>query len=790
MNEKALNILEYNLIIDRLINSSRSQLGKKIAKELKPMHDLNSIEQSLEETEEATSLIFAFGYPSIYEIKDFILPLKHVEKGGILSTRELLDASSLLRSVNEVKKYFSETEENKIKYPVIYEIISKLTENNFIESEISNAIISETEISDNASRELKRIRREISNKTNSIRDKLNSILKSDSSQNLLQDSFVTIRDGRYVIPVKTANRNVIKGIVHDQSSSGATSFIEPMAVVEINNDIRILEGKEEDEIKRILKELSLSLLEFKDEIILNQKNLAYLDFVFAKGSLAVDLNCTKPTINSKGIINLKKARHPMLDKNTVVPIDIYIGEDYSTLVITGPNTGGKTVTLKTVGLLTLMTQSGLLIPCNSNSEIAIFKEIFVDIGDEQSIEQSLSTFSSHMTNIVDILNNLEYNSLVLFDELGAGTDPTEGAALAIAILEKLLKKEIRTIATTHYSQLKLFALNTKGVKNGSVEFDVNTLSPTYKLRIGIPGKSNAFEISRRLGLGESIIDEAKDLISEENKDFEDVLSQIEKDRKNIEDSKLKQASLETELNRLKENLNKEIQKTKDIKEKLIEEAKEEAYNIVLEAKESSNDLIKKLKFLEKNSKDNTAQEVSIIEKKLNAKLKDNKIKKSILEESKNKSVKDIEIGDEVEVLGMGEVGEVISNPSRKGDVQVQIGIMKINANIKNLRLVESKEVKKANTNIKNIIKNKTNTNINRELDLRGYNIEEAIYVIDKFLDDAYIVGLQEVFLIHGKGTGVLRQGVQNYLKRNKHVKSFRIGSYSEGGTGVTAVEIK
>ena len=790
MNEKALNILEYNLIIDRLINSSRSQLGKKIAKELKPMHDLNSIEQSLEETEEATSLIFAFGYPSIYEIKDFILPLKHVEKGGILSTRELLDASSLLRSVNEVKKYFSETEENKIKYPVIYEIISKLTENNFIESEISNAIISETEISDNASRELKRIRREISNKTNSIRDKLNSILKSDSSQNLLQDSFVTIRDGRYVIPVKTANRNVIKGIVHDQSSSGATSFIEPMAVVEINNDIRILEGKEEDEIKRILKELSLSLLEFKDEIILNQKNLAYLDFVFAKGSLAVDLNCTKPAINSKGIINLKKARHPMLDKNTVVPIDIYIGEDYSTLVITGPNTGGKTVTLKTVGLLTLMTQSGLLIPCNSNSEIAIFKEIFVDIGDEQSIEQSLSTFSSHMTNIVDILNNLEYNSLVLFDELGAGTDPTEGAALAIAILEKLLKKEIRTIATTHYSQLKLFALNTKGVKNGSVEFDVNTLSPTYKLRIGIPGKSNAFEISRRLGLGESIIDEAKDLISEENKDFEDVLSQIEKDRKNIEDSKLKQASLETELNRLKENLNKEIQKTKDIKEKLIEEAKEEAYNIVLEAKESSNELIKKLKFLEKNSKDNTAQEVSIIEKNLNAKLKDNKIKKSILEESKNKSIKDIEIGDEVEVLGMGEVGEVISNPSRKGDVQVQIGIMKINANIKNLRLVESKEVKKANTNIKNIIKNKTNTNINRELDLRGYNIEEAIYVIDKFLDDAYIVGLQEVFLIHGKGTGVLRQGVQNYLKRNKHVKSFRIGSYSEGGTGVTAVEIK
>ncbi|HHX69102.1 MAG TPA: endonuclease MutS2, partial [Gallicola sp.] len=744
----------------------------------------------LKETEEATSLIFAFGNPSIYEINDFILPLRHVEKGGSLSTRELLDASALLRSVYEIKKYLPYTIENEGKYPIISNIIFSLTEYNNIEKEISNAIISENEISDNASSELKRIRREILSKSNSIREKLNNILKSQNSQNLLQDSFVTMRDGRYVIPVKSENKNLIKGIVHDQSSSGATSFIEPMAVVEINNDIRILEAKEEEEIKKILRELSLELLKIRDDLIINQNNLSRLDFIFAKANLAIEYNCSRPIINKKGIVNLKKARHPLLNKDTVVPIDIDFGRDYNTLVITGPNTGGKTVTLKTVGLLTLMAQSGLLIPCKENSEIAIFDEIYADIGDEQSIEQSLSTFSSHMTNIVEIMNNLKYNSLVLFDELGAGTDPTEGAALAIAILEKLLNKNIRTMATTHYSQLKLFALNTEGVKNGSVEFDVNTLSPTYRLTIGLPGKSNAFEISKRLGLSEAIINEARKLISEENQNFEDILSKIEYDRREIEESRNRQRKLEEEISLLKTELNEEINKTKLSRAKIIEDAKEQAYRIVQEAKDSSSELLKKLKYLQSSSEENIAYEATKIEQNFNKKLKKNVSKKGLLDTVDNGEKREITIGDEVEVLGMNDIGQVISRPNKKGDVQVQVGIIKLNANINNLKLVESTDEKKAKTNIKNIIKSKANKNISSELDLRGYNIEEAIYEIEKFIDDAYIVGIKEIRLIHGKGTGVLRQGVQNYLKRNKYVKSYRIGSYSEGGTGVTVVQIK
>ncbi|WP_099203300.1 endonuclease MutS2 [Miniphocaeibacter massiliensis] len=789
MNERALKVLEYNLIINRLVEYTKSNLGKDISRKLMPTTDIDIVKKTLEETEEACSLIYAFGNPSIYEINDFILPLKHVEKGGSLNPKELLDAATLLRSVREVKKYLGETEENNIKYPIIYNMIFNLIQFDNIESNISSSIISETEISDNASSELKRIRREIQNKTSAIRNKLNSILKSQNSEKLLQDSFVTIRDGRYVIPVKSENRSFVKGIVHDQSSSGATAFIEPMAVVELNNDIRILESKEAEEIKKILRNLSIELFEIKDQLIENQKILSYMDFVFAKGNLAIELEGTKPEVNTNGIINLKKARHPALDKKTVVPIDVYIGKDYNTLVITGPNTGGKTVTLKTVGLLTLMAQSGLMIPCNANSEIAIFNEIFADIGDEQSIEQSLSTFSSHMTNIVNILENLQYNSLVLFDELGAGTDPTEGAALAIAILERLLKKNIRTMATTHYSQLKLFALNTKGVKNGSVEFNVDTLRPTYKLTIGIPGKSNAFEISKRLGLGESIINEAKELISEENQSFEDVLSKIEYDRKQVEESKKKQEELENEIKEIKLKLQLELDKAKNTREKIIEEAREEAYNIILEAKDSTKDLIKHLKFLEKDAEKNIAKEVTLIEKDFSEKLKKNTSNKNLLETSNN-SKKEISIGDDVEILGMNEIGEVITNPDKKGDIQVQVGIMKINANIKNLRLVESKDEKKASNNIKNIIKNKSSKEVNRELDLRGLNIEEAIYEIDKFIDDAYIVGLKEVVLIHGKGTGALRQGVQKYLNRNKHAKSFRIGSYSEGGTGVTVVEIK
>ena len=704
MNKKALKILEFDRIRDRLVGHASSNLGKKLARELEPITDKDTIVGNLKESEEALSLIYALGRPPIYEIQDFRLLLRHVEKGGSLDNRELLDAGVLLRSVQDTKKYFNENEDNLEKYPIIGEVISLLKPYPNIEREISNAIISDTEISDNASSELKRIRREIISKTDSIRVKLNQILKSQSSQKLLQDSYVTVRDGRYVIPVKSENKSSVKGIVHDQSSSGQTVFIEPISVVEINNDIKTLQIKEADEIKRILKELSNLLLNVQKDIISNQKNMAQLDFVFAKGSLGIDINGIKPEVNDIGVVDMKSARHPLLNPKTVVPIDFHIGEEYNTLVITGPNTGGKTVTLKTLGLLTIMTQSGLLIPCKEDTKMAIFNEVYSDIGDEQSIEQSLSTFSSHMTNIVDILQNVDENSLVLFDELGAGTDPTEGAALAISILSRLLRRNIRTVATTHYSQLKLFALNTPGVKNGSVEFDVKTLSPTFKLTIGIPGKSNAFEISRRLGLSENIITDAKRFIPEEEQSFEDILNQIDTDRKEIEESKKRQVKLEEEVSNLKKRLDFEIEKSKQERENIIEEAEREAYEILRNAKEDSAELLKELKFLSNSRNENVASKAVDIENR--------------------------------------------------------------------------------------IIQSKAGSNVKRELDLRGKNIEEAIYEIDKFLDDAYIVGVKELSIIHGKGTGVLRKGVQEYLRTHRLIKKYRDGEFNKGGHGVTIVELK
>ncbi|WP_300408270.1 endonuclease MutS2 [Lagierella sp.] len=790
MNKKALKILEFNRIKDRLVGHTSSNLGRRLAMELEPINDIKTITHKLKESEEALSLIYALGRPPIYEIQDFRLLLRHVEKGGSLDNRELLDAATLLRSVQDTKKYFNDNEENIEKFPIVGNLISLLKPYPNIERQISNAIISETEISDNASSELKRIRREIISKTDSIRVKLNQILKSQSSQKLLQDSYVTVRDGRYVIPVKSENKSSVKGIVHDQSSSGQTVFIEPIAVVEINNDIRTLQLEEADEIKKILKELSNLLLNVHEDIIHNQNNMAQLDFIFAKGSLGIDLNGIRPEVNTLGIVDMKSARHPLLDPEKVVPIDLNLGDDYNTLVITGPNTGGKTVTLKTLGLLTIMTQSGLLIPCKQDTKIAVFDEVYSDIGDEQSIEQSLSTFSSHMTNIVDILKNVKQNSLVLFDELGAGTDPTEGAALAISILSRLLKRNIRTVATTHYSQLKLFALNTPGVKNGSVEFDVKTLSPTFKLTIGIPGKSNAFEISRRLGLSESIISDAKKIIPKEEQSFEDILNQIDTDRKEIEESKQRQILLEQEVSNLKRRLDSEIEKSKNERANIIEQAQSEAYEIIRSAKEESSQLLKELKFLSNSNKDNIASQAVDIENRFNKHLDKKSENKSILKVNKKSGKEDIKLGDNVEILGMGEVGEVVTNPDRKGEVQVQVGIMKVNANIKNLKLVESEEEKKANYSIKSIIQSKSGSNVKRELDLRGKNIEESIYEIDKFLDDAYIVGIKELSIIHGKGTGVLRKGVQEYLRTHRLIKKFRDGEFNEGGLGVTVVELK
>ena len=783
MDKKTLNTLEYNEIKNKIEKFCKSKLGKSIANKLEPMIDEDEIRQSLDETYEAMSMIYKFSNPPIYEIINVKASIMHVSKGGYIVPEVLLKIGQILSSVHDIKRYAGESDENHENYPMIMAMMDSLVEEPDLVATINNAIISEDEISDNASRNLARIRQTKRQKTENIRDKINSILSSNDQA--LQENIVTMRDDRYVIPVKVSHKSSFKGIVHDHSSSGQTVYIEPMEVVELNNELRMLEAEEREEIIRILKEISDRVYDAKDSIFVDQDVLSRLDFIFAKAKYAIEIDATNPKLNTNGYFNFKNARHPLLDKKKVVPISIYLGDDYNTLVITGPNTGGKTVTLKTVGLITLMAQSGILIPVDENSEVAIFDNIFTDIGDEQSIEQSLSTFSAHMKNIVHIVNNITFNSLVLFDELGAGTDPTEGAALAIAILRIFLDKSIRTIATTHYSQLKIFALTERYVKNGSVEFDVNTLSPTYRLRIGIPGKSNAFEISRRLGLDDDIINNAKEILSQEDKDFEDVLSDIESEKKQIDEDKRRQLELKEDLLKLRDRYEKELEKTKLEKERIINEAKENANEIYIQAKEESRELINKLKFLEKESDARTV--ANDVENKFNKRIKKSSSKKLLNETSKKQN---LQLGDEVEILGIDQQGTIVSEPDKKGDLLVQVGILKINANVKNLKKIKEQEVIQSSKSIKSIIKNKANSDIKSEIDLRGKNIEEAIYELDKYIDDCVIVGLKKVNIIHGKGTGMLRKGIREYLRSDKRIKKVEDAAYNEGGLGATFIYLK
>lgn len=792
MNEKTIKALEYKKIINMISEKAESELGRAKVDEIVPLTDIDEIQYLQNQTEEAYSIILKKGNPPLFGINNILTEVKRVEIGGSLTPGGLLKISDMLRVSRGLKKFFKEIKEDEEKtYPIIETLVGNLSINKHIEDEINNAIILENEISDNASRELRSIRRKMTSKNEAVKDKLNSLISSQSQKKYLQDSIVTIREGRYVVPVKQENRGSIPGIVHDMSASGATVFVEPMAVVELNNELRELELKERDEIQKILSELSILVSEDADGIRNNQSILQELDFVFAKGKTALSMNATKPILNNRGYINIKKARHPLLKEKEVVPIDVYLGDEFNSLIITGPNTGGKTVTLKTVGLLTLMGQSGIHIPADFNSEIGVFDQVFADIGDEQSIEQSLSTFSSHMVNIVDILEKVEENSLVLFDELGAGTDPTEGAALAMSILDHLLNMRCRTIATTHYSQLKLYALTTEGIINGSVEFDVETLSPTYKLLIGVPGKSNAFEISSRLGLQDYIIEYAKDLVSQENIKFEDVLQAMEKDRLTAEENRL-----ESERNRLEvENLRKELldekEKTKSMRNKIISEAKEEARNIFKNAKEDADSLIRDLRDVSSEIEKDRNKKIQETQDKLKSKLSDsqNQISNEILNVKSNKPPKNLKAGETVEVLTFNQVGTVISDPDDDGDVMVQVGIMKINANISTLRRTDSKAEERAGVSTKKIMKTKSK-DIKSEIDLRGSNVEEAIMEIDKYMDDAYLAGLNEITIIHGKGTGVLRKGIQDYLKGHRYVKKSRLGGMGEGGDGVTIVEIK
>jgi len=774
-----------------LAEKAESTIGRSIIEDLLPSTDLKEIIHNQNETEEAFNLIIKRGNPPLFGISKIAADVKRAELGGMLSPGALLRIGESLRVSRALKNYLKESKEDKeSKYPIIGELIENLRIYREVEESIGNAIISENEISDNASTTLRSIRKQIRSKNDGIRDRLNSMINSPSYKKYLQDSIVTMREGRYVIPVKQENRSNVPGLVHDVSSSGATAFIEPIAVVELNNELRELEIKEREEIERILLELSMMVANDGEGIRSNEILLGRLDFAFAKGKIAIEQNGTKPIFNNDKYISIRKGRHPLLGKN-VVPIDIYLGKEFSSLIITGPNTGGKTVTLKTVGLFTLMGQAGLHIPADYNSQLGVFSQVFADIGDEQSIEQSLSTFSSHMTNIVSIIENMDEESLVLFDELGAGTDPVEGAALAMSILEFLRERKIRSLATTHYSQLKLYALTTEGVRNASVEFNVETLSPTFKLLIGVPGKSNAFEISKRLGLQDYIINYARGLVSKENIQFEDVLQAMDRDRKIAEDNKIEAERTRLAIEKLKRELESEKLKAENMKEKILDKAREEAKLILKEAKENADLVASELRdvsrILDKESSRRIQEAQDLIRTEIQK--KESELSKGILDKRSNKPPKDLRLGENVEVLSLNQQGIIVSLPDEKGNVEVQVGIMKVSVKISNLRRTESIDSSK-HMQSSNRVKSNKGKIIKSDLDLRGNNIEEGILEVDKYLDDAYLSGLKEVFIIHGKGTGVLREGIKTYLKTHRHVKSIRTGKYGEGGDGVTVVEIK
>jgi DNA mismatch repair protein MutS2 len=791
MNERTNKILEFDKIVSKLAGLTVSSLGRSIAESLQPQTDFRTIESSLKETDDGVAFLVRKGSPPFGGIHDIRGSMKRVDMGAVLNPGELLHIADTLRACRNLKNYASDNVVSGAGNTVS-ELISCLEINRRIEEKISSSILNEEEISDNASTTLSNIRRQIRDMQNSIREKLNSIIKSAKNHKYMQESIVTLRGDRYVVPVKQEYRNEIPGLIHDSSSSGATIFVEPMAVVEANNSIKQLKIKEQIEIERILGELTEEVRSISDSLKSNVSLLARLDFIFAKARLSTDFKCVCPKLNNEKRIIVKKGRHPLLDQKAVVPIDFWIGNEFSTLVITGPNTGGKTVTLKTVGLFTLMAQAGLHIPANEGTDIGVFEKVFADIGDEQSIEQSLSTFSSHMKNIVKVLESADDRSLTLFDELGAGTDPTEGAALATAILENLRQRGAISVATTHYSELKVYAISNEGVENACCEFDVETLKPTYRLLIGVPGKSNAFAISKRLGLPEIIIEKAKGLLTQEDIKFEDMLMQIENNRSQAESEKTKAEVLRLEIEALRNELNEKVKKVESQKDKMIREAREEARKILLEAKAESEEMISEMKRLQMEmaeaERNKAAEEIRLkIKNKIN-KIEDSLSEAILPKKGYTKPPEGLKPGDTVLIININQKGTVVTPPDKDGQALIQAGIMKINVHITNLKLVNEQvgEVKSSGTGRMSA----KSRNITTEIDLRGMSLGEATEAVDKYLDDASMAGLKEVTIIHGKGTGVLRNGIHQFLKTNSHVSSFRLGKYGEGESGVTVVEMK
>ena len=784
MNNKVLKTLDFYKIINMLLERSQSIIGKKTIKNSEVSSDIIEVQKLLDETDEAYRFIIKHRLPGISNIDDLEEDFKLLEIGQYFSPRKLLEVWKLLNTSRFLKNIISEEESSEFKN--IFGLINLLNIAAQLEKDIEISIISEDEISDDASPDLKRIRKMIKSKNDLIRDRLNQLI---STSDKLMDNLYTLRDGRYVVPVRSEFKNSFKGIVHDQSASGQTVFIEPMFVVDLNNDLKKLEIDEEKEIERILIEFSKRVLEILPELISNLNVIANIDFIFSRGKLAYDMEAIKPIINNNGIISLKSARHPLIDKDRVVPIDISLGNSFNTLVITGPNTGGKTVTLKTVGILTLMTQYGLMLPCADNSEVAVFDELFADIGDEQSIEQSLSTFSSHMKNIIEIINRAKENSLILFDELGSGTDPEEGSGLSIAILNYFLEKNIRTIATTHYSQLKMYAMSTENVQNAAMEFDVEKLEPTYKLIIGISGKSNAFEISKKLGLNESFIVNAKKFISNNELSFDKLVSSVDSRRKEYEELIIEQRELLNFNKKIKEEYEEKLEKFNKQKEKKIKKLEEYIENSIYETEKFCKETINHIN--KARSKEQSAKLKKISEEILKKMDKINHSKMIKKENESNILNEPLMLGEEVKVLSLNENGYVQTLPDKNGNLQVKIGILKVNANISDIIRIEkvidhSKD--KISYSKSNFIK--SDKMFNNKIDVRGYNTEDAIYEIDKFLDDSFIANLNEVTIVHGKGTGVLRKNISDFLRKHKLVKSFSFGKFNEGGDGATVVKLK
>ncbi len=793
MNEKALKTLEFDKILEKVASFASSLVGKEKVRALKPSIDINEIKTWQKETSQAVSMILKKGSLKIGGLRDINPFLQRTAVGGSLNFEELLNVADFLSACKRAKDY-AKSENKYDVYDALepkFEIIEPIES---LDKEITRCIISDTEMSDDASSKLREIRREIKLTNDRVRLELNKIIQSSTYKNMLQDPVITVKSDRYCIPVKAEYKNSFSGMVHDQSATGATVFMEPTSVVMLNNKIKELHAEEMQEINRILKKLSEMVNENRDILISNLIILTEIDFIFAKGEYSIKINGTEPIFNEKGYINIKKARHPLLEPTSVVPTDIYLGDEFTTLLITGPNTGGKTVSLKTIGLFTLMGQAGLHISAFDKSELAVFDNVFSDIGDEQSIEQSLSTFSAHMTNIVSILGEVTDNSLVLLDELGAGTDPTEGACLAMAIIQYLHDRQIRTAVTTHYSELKVFAISTKGVSNASCEFDVKTLRPTYRLLIGVPGKSNAFAISKRLGLPDYIIEDAKNLLSKEDTKFEDVITDLEINKKSLMIEKERAESYRLEAERLKKDVEAQKQKTREQKEKILFKATEDAKRIVAQAKIDADNIVKEIQKLAKekaNQNDINSQRQKLKDKLSNL---DSRLDKfNSKNAQKRVTPKDLKKGDRVFIHSLNQSGVVTSEPNQKGEVMVSAGIMSIKTNLKDLSIdTNYVEPKKETPKPKKTasFKNTKAMNVSYEIDLRGLYVDEAIEKVDKFIDDAFLAGMDTISLIHGKGTGALRTGIHEYLRRNRRVAKYRLGEFGEGDAGVTIVELK